>query len=83
VLLVGPDDPVESLIAMRDQLGLTMPVLYDEGGQVHKVYQVDSAFTDVVYPQEYLIDASGQIVYVSNTYEPDRLQELIDGLLVP
>ena len=81
VLAIGPDDSVEDLRAMRDSLDLTLPVLHDEGGGVHTVYALDPAFTDVAYPQEYLLDRDGQVVYVSNTYEPEQLKAVIDELL--
>ncbi len=81
VLAVGPADELSSLQALRDDLGLTFPVLWDEGGRVHTAYELVNAYADTFYPEEYLIDASGQIVYVSNAYEPEVLKARIDELL--
>ena len=83
VLAAAPDDELSYVEAFRDELGLTMPVLYDERGRVHAAWEVDQAYEDTYYPQDYLIDAEGRVVYVSNTYEPDRIQELLEALLNP
>jgi peroxiredoxin len=83
VLVAAPDDELEYVQAFRDELGLTMPVLHDEGGRVHTAWEVDRAYEDTFYPQDYLIDADGHVVYVSNTYEPERIEEILDSLLSP
>lgn len=83
VLGIGPEDDPDYLRAFQEELGLTFPVLYDEGGRVYADYTVHTAFSDTEYPQDYLIDPSGTIAYVSNRYEPARLQELIDEMLSP
>jgi peroxiredoxin len=83
VLAIGPADDLEYLEAFRDELGLTMPVLYDENAKAHNAYQVQQAYEDTYYPQDFLIDPEGRVAYVSNTYEPERLQELIEEMLSP
>ncbi len=83
VLAIAPDDQLAYVEAFRDELGLTMPVLFDEGGRVHAAWDVEQAYADTFYPQDYVISPSGDVVYVSNTYEPERLAEVLDALLSP
>ncbi len=81
VLAIAPEDELSYVEAFREELGLTMPVLFDEHARVHRGWDVEQAYEDTYYPQDYLIDPDGDIVYVSNHYEPERLSELIDGML--
>ncbi len=81
MLAVGPADELSSLLAFRDDLGLTFPVLFDQGGLVHTAFEVENAYSDTYYPEDYLLDGSGNIVYVSNAYEPEVLKARIDELL--
>ena len=83
MLAVGADDSLEDLTAFRDELGLTLPVLFDEDGSVQASYELDPAYVDTVYPQDYLLDPEGTIVYLATTYEPERIRSLVDEMLSP
>ncbi len=55
VLAVNADEPREQVAAFRDEVGLTLPVLLDPGGEVQRLYRV------FAYPTTYVIDAGGII----------------------
>ncbi len=83
MLAVGADDSLADLTSFRDELGLTLPVLFDEDGSVQASYELDPANAETVYPQDYLLDAEGTIVYLANTYEPEQIRTLLDEMLSP
>ena len=53
---IAADDAYDDLIDYRAALGLTFPILFDEGGQVHSLYQQQTAYDQTIYPQDWLID---------------------------
>jgi len=62
-------------------MGLTYPVLYDEGAVVYEDYNQQAAFNATVFPQQWLIGADGVVRYVNNAYEPDALIAAIEEAL--
>ena len=78
VLGVGPDDDFNTLVDFSEYVGIDFPVLFDEGGSVWADYAQDIAFEQTVFPQEWLIDVDGRVIYVNNAYDPDALIPLIE-----
>ncbi len=81
VWAIGPSDSMEDLIAYRDDMGLTFPVLYDEDGAVFSRYEQQAAFSQTIFPQDWIIDAEGRVAYVNNAYEADEMIAIIEGEL--
>ena len=61
-----------------EQLGIEMPILWDEGGAVHALYPIEQAFPSAAYPQEWLIGTEGNIAYVANELDHDALIAVIE-----
>jgi cytochrome c biogenesis protein CcmG/thiol:disulfide interchange protein DsbE len=70
VLAVNFDEPEDEVGAFRDRLGLSIPLLLDQGGAVQELYQVRG------YPTSFLIDRDG-IVRVRHVgiLSPDNLED--------
>jgi len=77
----GLRDDAESLATFADQLGLTYPVLFDADGAVYDAYTQQTAFTQTIYPQEWIIGADGRVAYVSNGYAHDEVAAVIEAEL--
>ena len=58
-------------------MGLTYPILYDEGGVVHDQY---SQLTKVAaaYPENWIIAPDGTVSYVSNIFDIDAMIAIIE-----
>lgn len=81
VWAIGAQDTLLKLQAFREQMGLTMPVLHDDGAVVHGQYDVGKAATNTVYPQDWIIGVDGTVQYVNNAYEPAVMQAVLDAEL--
>ncbi len=75
------DDTKEDAENFVKQMGVTFPVLFDEGGTVHALYEMESGGTSSVYPQDWVVGASGEVVYHNNHYEPDEMIAVIEAEL--
>ena len=78
---VAGDDPLATLIAFRDQMGVTFPILFDENGEVHDQYNAGPNETNSVYPQDWIIGGDGRVVYVNRAYEPEEMIGVIEAEL--
>ncbi len=56
---ISSDDSLTTLRRFRDDLQLTCPILFDEDGSVHATYLQELAFEPTVYPQDWIIGATG------------------------
>ena len=76
---MGADDPFATLQKFQEEMGLTFPILYDEGGLVHEDYNTGKNATNSVYPQDWIVGVDGTVVYVNNVYEPEEMMEILDA----
>ena len=60
------------------QLGITFPILLDDSGAINDKYQQESAFPSAAYPQDWVIDTEGKIIYINNGYELDSMIDSIE-----
>lgn len=58
-----------------------MPILSDADGSVSDDYRMTMAYPTAAYPQQWLIDDEGQIVFFTNRYDHDALVEKIEAIL--
>ena len=56
-------------------------MLIDENSGVHDQYSQPEAFPSAAFPQDWIIDKNGFIVYVNNGFEVDAMQTIIDNEL--
>lgn len=75
---VASDDPPDVARAYAEALGLSFPILLDEGGAVHREYAMFSAFSTAAYPQDWIIGTDGRVVYANNAFEPDVIRAVLD-----
>lgn len=64
LLGVNIDDNSTNAVSMARKLGVTFPVLFDQGKQVSKLYKVDAM------PSTVLIDRDGKTRYLHRGYKP-------------
>ena len=79
---IGSADDFDSLVTLRDQMGLTFPVLYDEGGVVMSQYDILNQEVSP-YPQDWVVGSDGQVLYYNTAYEVDEISAVIDEDLAP
>jgi len=75
---IAPADPLDKVQAFVSDLGLTFPVLYDEGGLVASQYNPGLPETNTVFPQDWIVGADGTLLYVNTAYEPDEMRAILD-----
>ena len=76
--IASQENRVEDVEAFRDALGITFPILWDEGGAVYANYRVLNRFSTAAFPKDYIIDVEGNVAYVNNGYEPDEWIPVIE-----
>ncbi len=64
-----------------DLLGLTYPILLDESGAVNREYAQVMAFPTAAYPQDWVINDAGVVVYANNRFELAELEAAVDAQL--
>ena len=57
--------------------GLTFPILRDKAGSIHNKYDQEMAFPSAAYPQDWVVDTKGKIIYINNGYELDSMLDSI------
>lgn len=78
---IASNEPDEQVQRWVDAFDITLPVLLDADGSVKALYETTMAFPTGAYPQEFLIDADGTIVYYANELEHDALVSVIEAEL--
>ena len=76
---IGSEDALATLQAAKEQMGLTYPILYDEGATVKASYNPGDKATNSMYPQDWIVGVDGTIIYVSTVYDPTTMIALIEG----
>ncbi len=77
---MGEDD-FGSATTFVDQMGVTFPVLWDDGGAVLAQYAQYGVDTNSAYPQDWIIGADGTVAYHNDHYEPDEMLAIIEAEL--
>lgn len=62
-------------------MGVTFPVLFDQGGTVQSQYGRLRHSFGTVYPQDWIVGIDGTVVYVNPGYEPDEMVATIEAEL--
>ena len=78
---IGSEDRYDDLSAFVEQMGLSYPLLYDEGGSVQELYNPGAVPTNSKYPQDWIIGADGRVKYVNTIYDPVELMAVLDAEL--
>ena len=72
-------DTPGKLKAFKEQMGLSYPILYDEGSKVLSKYQVKKQNSP--YPQDWIIGVDGRVRYFNSAYDLDAMRKVIDAEL--
>jgi peroxiredoxin len=75
------DEPEQVIQDFADTLGLSLPILMDEGHVVTEAFHRESAFPTAAFPHEYVIGVDGTIVYYNNRFEYDQVVEVLEAEL--
>ncbi len=79
--MASQENSIEEVEQFRDALGVTFPILWDDGGAVYANYEVLNRFSSAAFPKDYIIDVEGVVAYVNNGYEPDEWTPVIEAEL--
>lgn len=84
--IAAPEAGSETEAAVRDfaeELGLTMPVLLDWRGEVTRSWPPPEGTpgTEAPYPQEWLVDADGNLAWYNNTFDHGEVVEVLEQAL--
>ncbi len=79
--MASDEDKIEDVLEFRDALGITFPILWDEGGRVYQNYEILNRYTTAAFPKDYIVDVEGTVAYVNNGYEPDEWIPIIEAEL--
>ena len=79
--IASADNQQDTVEDFRDALGVTFPILWDDGGDVYDEYELRSRYPTAVFPKDYIIDTDGKVAYVNNGYEPDEMIPVIERAL--
>ena len=77
---ISSGDP-PAMAALWIALGLSFDLFPDPGKDVQQTYPMDLAFSNAEYPQEWVIDAEGAVIYAGNVLNPGALQATIERAL--
>ncbi len=73
-VVVSVDDRVLGRDQLVDQLGLTLPVIWDQH------YRLAQRFEPAAMPATFIVDPAGKVVYSHTGYNSEVWKELIDRL---
>ena len=71
-------ETLDELEFFIEEFQLDYPVMFDADATYWKYRQAGGSSP---YPLDYIIDPQGKVAYFSTEYEPERMTQIIDGLL--
>ncbi len=78
---IASADQEDTVVTYVEQLGLTFPILMDPGGEVARQYEQHFPFPTAAYPQDWIIDDQGVIVYVNNAFDLAAMEAALERAL--
>lgn len=78
--IAGDRDTQVQVQRFVEQLGVTFPILYDNGAAVIEQYRLRHDF-GTRYPIDWVVGKDGRIIYVNDGYEPDEIRAVLDAEL--
>lgn len=78
---IASSEPPDQVVRFAEQVGLEMPVLLDQTGEVYAAYVAEGELNAAPYPQEWLIGADGTVRYYANELDVPALTAAIDAAL--
>ncbi len=78
--IAGDRDSQAQVSRFVDQIGVSFPILYDQGASVIDQYRLRHDF-GTKYPIDWVVGKDGRIIYVNDGYEPDEIKAVLDAEL--
>lgn len=82
VIFWGISDEQEGTLSdFRTAFDIDMPLLLDSNREAQKQYQGTMAFPTAAFPQTYVVDAQGKLVYYNNVHDTEELAAVLEDLV--
>lgn len=81
VWAIASQESVEGLLEFREQMGIEMPILNDETGQVFNEYRLQMAFPTGAYPHDWVVGTDGTFVYYNNRFDHAAMVAAVEAEL--
>lgn len=78
---IASNEEEQTVTSYVEQPGLSYPILLDEDGSVNQAYQQAGAFPTAAYPQDWIVNGEGVIVYVSNAFDLAAMEAVLGEAL--
>jgi peroxiredoxin len=75
------DEREETLADFRTAFDIDMPILLDSQKEAQKQYRGTMAFPTAAFPQTYVVDAQGKLVYYNNVHDTEELAAVLEDLV--
>ncbi len=74
------DDTEDAIRQFDEQLELDLPVLLDTDGAVHDLYDEIWPYQQQAYPQQWILDRDGRVVYVAADFDYGEVVGVLEEL---
>jgi peroxiredoxin len=75
------DEREDTLADFRTAFDIDMPLLLDANQEAQRQYQGTMAFPTAAFPQTYVVDPQGKLVYYNNVHDIDELAAVLEDLV--
>ena len=75
------DEREETLADFRTAFDIDMPILLDSNKEAQSKYRGTMAFPTAAFPQTYVVDAQGKLVYYNNVHDTEELAAVLEDLV--
>lgn len=75
------DEREETLADFRTAFDIDLPILLDSQREAQKQYRGTMAFPTAAFPQTYVVDAEGKLVYYNNVHDTEELAAVLEDLI--
>lgn len=78
---IASQDERDRVLRFKAQMGLTFPILFDQGTEVLNRYGNLPHSFDTIYPQDWVVGVDGRVAYAHPGYDPEALAAVIEAEL--
>ena len=75
------DEQESTLSDFRTDFDIDMPILLDSKQEAQRQYRGTMAFPTAAFPQTYVVDAQGKLVYYNNVHDTEELAAVLEDLV--
>ena len=74
-------DDTEDILTYVEDLGITFPIFQDHARESVQSYPSEAPFPTGMFPQDWIINSDGIIIYHNNKLEMEAIQEILEAEL--